>query len=243
MKHNKFLLAAGLVMALAALMVSPALAGSAPVTHSVTITSVNCSTGQVTVSITINGSPSTSHTVTITNSSTGTSTTPHTVTHSSGSFTETVSGTLASISGGDTIKVTSASGPYSMTATTTAACDDGRLNWYVWSTAVIYCSDADGITIYQASKEGKIGQVFNVTAAELAALPAKPASNTLIKKVGTVALYKLTSGEYQLNVGPDSEGKTQVLIWRNCNRNSLYQYTLQASSHAPYALMGGRIAL
>jgi hypothetical protein len=250
MKQNKFLLAAGLVMVLAALMVSPALAGSAPSTHTVTITSVNCSTGQVTVSITIADTGDFEHKLTITNSTTGASTIPHNVgmnNHGSNSFTETISGTLASISAGDTIQVSSlVATSYTMIATTTATCggilDDGRINLETWSKAVAYCSDENGIKIYQGTKENKSHLLMFITAETLATYPARPAENTLIKKVGNVSLFKLTTGEYQMSVGPDLEGKTQVFIWRGCNRNTEYYHELQASIHAPYALMAGRRA-
>jgi hypothetical protein len=161
---------------------------------------------------------------------------------------------VGAISSGNTITVTStfynSSGFIGVSpvaiATTTANCDgiidDGRINLQAWSKAIAYCSEEKGITIYQVNKESKVGLVMHITAAELAALPAKPASNLLIKTVGNVSLYKLTTGEYQMNVGPDSEGKTQVFTWRGCNRNTEYFHELQASIHAPYALMAGRRA-
>jgi hypothetical protein len=250
MKQHKFLLAAGLAMVLAALMVSPALAGGTLFVHTLSIDSINCGTGQVNVTTSIwDDTGAWSHTVTITNMTTGVSVTTHTASHSSGTlFTEAVGGNLGVMAGGTTLSVTSQTSSLALavaprSVTVTGRCDDGRINLQPWSAATIYCSAENGITIWQL-KNGKSGQVLNATAAELAALPAKPASNTLIKQVGDIALYKLTTGEYQLNVGPDFEGKTQVFIWRGCLRDTLYFHELKVqTTSSPVALMGGRIVL
>jgi hypothetical protein len=43
-----------------------------------------------------------------------------------------------------------------------------------------------------------------------------PEQNTLIKEYYEFALYRLTTGEFQLNVGPDAENKVFVVIWTGC---------------------------
>jgi len=66
------------------------------------------------------------------------------------------------------------------------------------------------------SKTGKPRKALYVTAKTLAKLPANPEKNTLISTYYEFSLYKLTSGEYQLNVGPDAEKKVKVMIWTGC---------------------------
>lgn len=57
---------------------------------------------------------------------------------------------------------------------------------------------------------------FRVTAAELAKLPASVEENTLIKQRFGIAMYQLTSGEFQVNAGPNAEGKVYVIKFRGC---------------------------
>jgi hypothetical protein len=57
----------------------------------------------------------------------------------------------------------------------------------------------------------------------LAKLPDKPETNTLIASYYEFALYKLTTGEYQLNVGPDFEKKVHVIIWTGCPATHPYE--------------------
>jgi hypothetical protein len=57
---------------------------------------------------------------------------------------------------------------------------------------------------------------ISLTSAELAKLPETPEENLLVDEYYEIALYKLTSGEYQINVGPDADGKVYVLNFNNC---------------------------
>ncbi|MEZ4672033.1 MAG: hypothetical protein R3E39_29360 [Anaerolineae bacterium] len=98
-------------------------------------------------------------------------------------------------------------------------CDDGRINY-------LHC---DKIAMYAVADDGSFaldvlivdhlvvprGAVF-VSAADLDALPAKPETNTLIavSPDGLVVFYKLSSGEYQVNYGPDEDNKVFVFRWR-----------------------------
>ncbi|MBL8120374.1 MAG: hypothetical protein JNJ78_22780 [Anaerolineae bacterium] len=72
-------------------------------------------------------------------------------------------------------------------------------------------------------KTGKPRQALYVTAATLAKLSELPETNTLIKSYYEFALYKLTTGEYQLNVGPDFENKVHVIIWTGCPAENPYE--------------------
>jgi hypothetical protein len=69
----------------------------------------------------------------------------------------------------------------------------------------LYCVDAE-------SSRGTLG--ISVTQADLADYPATPETNTLVKTnpLCNARFYILSSGAYQFNVGPDSEGKELVFI-------------------------------
>jgi hypothetical protein len=94
----------------------------------------------------------------------------------------------------------------------TPQCPDGRINY----------NNCDKIAIYPTADEGSFGiQVYVVdhktvpsfglfvSAADLNALPANPDKVITIaqSKDGLVILYKHPNGDYQVNYGPDFEGK------------------------------------
>ena len=66
------------------------------------------------------------------------------------------------------------------------------------------------------NKTGKPRAALYVKSSVLAKLPDQPEKNTLIASYYEFSLYKLTTGEYQLNVGPDVEKKVKVIIWTGC---------------------------
>jgi hypothetical protein len=72
--------------------------------------------------------------------------------------------------------------------------------------------------------------VVTLTAQELAALPETPEENTLIATGtettywGEVNVYQLTTGELQVNVGPDAEGKVRVTIYDALPPTRIYGY-------------------
>lgn len=55
-----------------------------------------------------------------------------------------------------------------------------------------------------------------VSAATLAKQPDKPAENTLLAASADqyYQIWKLTTGEYQINIGPDENGLVRVWIWK-----------------------------
>jgi hypothetical protein len=55
----------------------------------------------------------------------------------------------------------------------------------------------------------------------------------LVDSYYEISLYKLTSGEYQVNVGPDSEGKVFVLNFTGCPAENVYENTFIADAPAP----------
>jgi hypothetical protein len=72
-------------------------------------------------------------------------------------------------------------------------------------------------------KTGKPRPAIYVSARALAKLPDNPEKNMLIKTYYEFSLFKLTTGEYQLNVGPDFENKVQVIIWTGCPAQTPYE--------------------
>jgi hypothetical protein len=72
-------------------------------------------------------------------------------------------------------------------------------------------------------KTGRPRPALYVRSSTLARLPEFPEKNTLIKAYYEFALFKLTTGEYQLNVGPDFEDKVHVIIWTGCPALNPYE--------------------
>lgn len=95
--------------------------------------------------------------------------------------------------------------------------------------ARIYAAFSGGLPalhIYCLGEGTYLGLV--VSSADLADYPERPASNTLVARssVCPVAFYILTTGEYQVNIGPDREGKTYVTIFRGLPPSGVYGYQL-----------------
>src|SRR5690606_2504286 len=67
---------------------------------------------------------------------------------------------------------------------------------------------------YRVNEDATGTLIFYISAMQLAAdYPDVPATPTLIFSEGPYSFYKLPSGEFQVNAGPDAEGKTDVLIF------------------------------
>jgi hypothetical protein len=62
----------------------------------------------------------------------------------------------------------------------------------------VYCKD-DGSVEVKAIFDGKGYPAFIATREEIAKVPTHPAKNTLIKQGNGAFLYRLTSGELQVN--------------------------------------------
>lgn len=83
------------------------------------------------------------------------------------------------------------------------------------------------IDIWQLDEHG-VGQPFlYISEAELLGLPEFPVENILIASDGLVKVYKLRTGEYQVNVGPLADGKIHVRIFDNIPPTHVYGYTLE----------------
>lgn len=57
---------------------------------------------------------------------------------------------------------------------------------------------------------------FKIDRFELAAMTEAPAENTLIDSRYDISFYHLASGEFQVNAGPDDEGKVYTIIFEGC---------------------------
>lgn len=69
--------------------------------------------------------------------------------------------------------------------------------------------------------DGRPTLAIRVTARQLAKLPENPEENLLVDQYYEIALYKLTTGEFQVNVGPDAEYKVKVLRFTGCPATSV----------------------
>jgi len=106
---------------------------------------------------------------------------------------------------------------------------DGRINRFEqYAQAAIYAVDYGtgmGLHIYgidDATGEGTLA--LEVTPEMIAAVPEMPPANTLIAATadGRIALYRLTTGEYQVNSGPNVEGYIDVVIFDELSPLSSY---------------------
>jgi hypothetical protein len=84
-----------------------------------------------------------------------------------------------------------------------------------WQSAAVYC-EAGGITVYGYNAQWGSFLAFKVSKAQLAKYPANPSSNTLIVEKYGISLYKLTSGEYQINAPTKETNKPYVFRWAKC---------------------------
>lgn len=96
--------------------------------------------------------------------------------------------------------------------------EDDRINVRdVMATATIYCLPDGGVSIWDVNIMSQGEPAVAVTAAEIAAVPERPAENTLIAGIPGISLYRLTSGELQVNAAPNFYGDPEyVFIWGGC---------------------------
>ncbi len=70
---------------------------------------------------------------------------------------------------------------------------------------------------YRMKDDGSPGRrVWRVTSGDLAEIVEAPEVNTLITERDGIALYRLTSGELQVNAGPAGDGKIYVMVFDDC---------------------------
>jgi hypothetical protein len=107
---------------------------------------------------------------------------------------------------------------------------DNRLNWQRGDLlAVVYpAADDEGnpaLHVYGVDANSQGEFLFAITQANLSPYQENPpVENTEIKVAGSTSLYMLTTGEFQLNIGPDAEGKVIVLIFDALPPTHVYSY-------------------
>lgn len=133
------------------------------------------------------------------------------------------------------IEIDCATGTYTILSSGAAAQrpPDDRLNWRAGDNdAAVYVRSDDAgnpaIHIYciEDDSKGQLGLI--VTEDALAGIDASPTVNELVAESSTcaVSFYVLTSGEYQINIGPDSEGKSTILIFEGLTAGNLYTQSI-----------------
>lgn len=112
---------------------------------------------------------------------------------------------------------------------------DDRINRQAYAYASVYCdADNERVGIYGIHSPGvgdpdrNDGSGFPAIFVPYAELPPVPADqNVLISEYRGIQFYRLTTGEYQVNAGPDPEGKTYVLVWDGCPQTYIRASMLQ----------------
>lgn len=86
------------------------------------------------------------------------------------------------------------------------------------------------IDIWQLDGHNIGYRALYISSDELLALSDFPAENILIASDGFIGVYKLTTGEYQVNVGPLADGKVHVIIFDGIPPTHTYGYTWSPTS-------------
>jgi len=85
------------------------------------------------------------------------------------------------------------------------------------------------IDIWSIEVDGQGKRAIKLTAAELAKLPDAADIEHYVTVEQTkddfISLYKLSSGQYQINVGPDKEGKVYVIDFTGCPASDVTEST------------------
>lgn len=77
--------------------------------------------------------------------------------------------------------------------------------------AQIFIEDGS-LSIWTPDAEGVWDKALYLSADEIDALPDTPQAAQLLAEAGDIQVYQLTTGEFQINNGPDAEGKVDVVI-------------------------------
>jgi hypothetical protein len=89
--------------------------------------------------------------------------------------------------------------------------NDGRLDANgAYQPVSVYCADKTLIAYAMFQSKGYLA--FKITQAEIDRFPKHPAQNTLIKEAKGVRLYRLTSGELQINRATEDGGEYSLKI-------------------------------
>ncbi len=107
---------------------------------------------------------------------------------------------------------------------------DNRLNWR-WGDhlAVIYpAGDADHpmLQIFGVGEDSRGYHMLNITPDDFAPfIDNPPAENTLITDAGLVKVYALSSGEFQISIGPDADGSMYDFVFNGLPVESWQEFS------------------
>ncbi len=99
---------------------------------------------------------------------------------------------------------------------------------------VLYKVQGDGSDIKMDVYGLKTGEsfssyLFSISQKDIAPyMKTHPAENVLLAEMDGVSVYVLTTGEIQVNAGPDAEGKMHVKILDGIPWTTVYGYTVDA---------------
>jgi hypothetical protein len=92
---------------------------------------------------------------------------------------------------------------------------DGRFCFGRGEADIALFPDGDGLLIYRLNEDDTGEKIFEFSGEELSEIVSNPEANILIANTADnfVRFYRLSSGQYQINVGPNEEGKVYVCIF------------------------------
>ena len=86
-------------------------------------------------------------------------------------------------------------------------------------TFAVYCQSDGSVKVITIHQDSKGYPAFTASPKEIAAVPNKPAANTAIKSGDGATLYRLTSGQLQLNRAEFGTGKRYSFIFNDCPKS------------------------
>lgn len=101
--------------------------------------------------------------------------------------------------------------------------------------AIIQTRSDGSLNIISLGANGTSTIVLDIAATKLASLPDYPTTNTKIGGTSDnfVQVFKLTTGEYQANIGPDNEGKIFVYVFSVDPEDCISRYEMSSSDPTP----------
>ncbi len=89
----------------------------------------------------------------------------------------------------------------------------------------------DVVLIDENTGRGRRG--IRVTPREQAAVEEFPPENLLVDSYYEAQVYRLTSGEWQVNAGPTREGKVYVVVFTGCCGTNVHEYDFIVQTPEP----------
>jgi hypothetical protein len=113
------------------------------------------------------------------------------------------------------------SGDVTVSCSSSAAPDNRLTNI---PNGAVYATEEGGISAYGITNFGE-GAYVTITPEQLAELPANPDENMLLGGSGDgfTTVWLLTTGEYQVNIGPDRDGNVYVIVFTGVPATNIYR--------------------